>query len=105
MTAGERTAGERATGGAGSDLAVDIAPSDPVGPPRLNGELVFEAPWQGRAFGICMAVLQREQLGWDAFRRHLVAAIEASPQVPYYDSFGVALDAFFAERSITPAAP
>ena len=40
----------------------------PAAPPRSNGELVFAAPWQARAFGICVAVLEREGLGWDDFR-------------------------------------
>lgn len=66
--------------------------SDPVAPPRRNGELVFEAPWQGRAFGMCVAVLEREGLGWEAFRAHLVRAIAAQPDEPYYDSFTRALD-------------
>lgn len=27
--------------------------------PRRNGELVFEAPWQGRAFGLALALAGR----------------------------------------------
>jgi len=41
---------------------------------------------------MCLAVLEREALGWDAFRPHLVAAIEREPEADYYDSFAVALD-------------
>ena len=26
------------------------------GPPRANGELVFEAPWESRAFGVAVAL-------------------------------------------------
>ena len=80
--------------------AVDIDTSGPTAPPRSNGELVFEAEWQGRAFGMCVAILEREGLGWDAFRRHLVAAIAAAPDAPYYDRFVVALDALVAERGL-----
>ena len=74
--------------------------SGPGAPPRRNGELVFDAPWQGRAFGICVAVLEREGLGWDAFRKHLVPAIEADPDGEYYDAFGVALDALLTELGL-----
>ena len=73
----------------------------PGAPPRKNGELTFDEPWHARAFGICVAVLEREGLGWDAFRHHLVPAIEADPDAPYYDAFAVALDAFLAERGLT----
>jgi hypothetical protein len=78
-----------------------IDTSGPAAPPRRNGELVFEAPWQGRAFGICVAVLEREGLGWDAFRPHLVAAIAADPDADYYDAFGLALDAFLTGLGLT----
>lgn len=74
----------------------------PGAPPRKNGELTFDEPWHARAFGICVAVLEREGLGWDAFRRHLVPAIEAAgPEAPYYDAFAAALEAFLAERGLT----
>jgi hypothetical protein len=79
----------------------DVDVEGPAAPPRSNGELVFEAPWQGRAFGLCLALLEREGLGWDAFRTHLVAALAAHPDAPYYDAFAVALDAFVAERHLT----
>ena len=81
-------------------MTVAVDTSGPAAPPRSNGELVFEAEWQGRAFGLCVAILEREGLGWDAFRRHLVAAIEAAPAAGYYDQFVVALDALIAERGL-----
>jgi hypothetical protein len=81
------------------DVAVDV--EGVAAPPRSNGELVFSAPWQARAFGICVAVLEREGLGWDAFRPHLVSAIADDPDRDYYDSFGLALDAFVAEGGLT----
>ena len=68
----------------------------PDAPPRSNGELVFEAPWQGRAFGMCVALLEQHGLGWDAFRPHLIAALQQAPNEPYYESFVAALEAFTA---------
>ena len=75
-------------------VPVDIDDAGPAAPPRSNGELVFEAPWQGRAFWMCVALLQRENKTWDDFRPHLVNAIGADPEAPYYDNFAVALDSF-----------
>ena len=51
----------------------------PIDVPRRNGELVFEAPWESRAFGMVAAYLETTGLEWEHFRRHLIAAIAASP--------------------------
>ena len=38
-------------------LDPDVASADaPAAPPRDNGELVFEAPWESRAFGVAVAL-------------------------------------------------
>ena len=44
--------------------------------PRKNGELVFEAPWEGRAFGIAVALNEAGAFEWEAFRQRLIAEIE-----------------------------
>ena len=77
---------------------IPLDEAGPAAPPRRNGELVFEAPWEGRAFGLCVALLEREHLGWEAFRPYLVKAIEDAPAQSYYESLAVALEAFVAER-------
>ena len=81
-----------------TNVAVPAHGSD--APPRDNGELVFEAPWQGRLFGMCVALLEQRGEGWDAFRPHLAAAIARQPDAPYYDSFAEALEAFAAQRGL-----
>lgn len=64
----------------------------PAAPPRRNGELVFDAPWQSRVFGLCGAIVETCFEGdREPFRRHLVAAIAAEPDRPYWDSWTVAL--------------
>jgi hypothetical protein len=83
-------------------IAIDH--SGPEAPPRRNGELVFDAPWQGRAFGLCVAILEREGLGWDAFRVHLVRAIGAMPDADYYEQFVEALGAFIEALGLASAA-
>ena len=68
-----------------------------VAPPRRNGELVFDASWQARAFGMAMALLDGQGLGWETFRCHLVSAIAAQPERPYYEQFVEALAALADE--------
>ena len=46
-------------------------------PPRRNGELVFAEPWQGRAFGLTMALVDRGAISYDAFRERLIARIRS----------------------------
>ena len=67
--------------------------------PRSNGELVFEAPWQGRALAMAVTVVDRLDLEWDDFRRQLIASIESAPERPYWESFAAALDAFVSQVS------
>ena len=73
--------------------------------PRLNGELVFEEAWQGRALGMGVVVLERLGLPWSAFRDHLVAAIERhgqpegeSPAAAYYVAFLDATESLVAAQ-------
>ena len=60
----------------------------PADVPRRNGELVFAAPWEGRAFGLAAAYVEAKGVGWAAFRTHLVAAIADLPEgTPYYEAW------------------
>jgi nitrile hydratase accessory protein len=59
--------------------------------PRQNGELVFDAPWQGRVLGMALAVVRERGLDWDEFRVRLIAEIDADPTRPYYESWTAAL--------------
>jgi nitrile hydratase accessory protein len=68
--------------------------------PRDNGELVFDAPWQGRVLAMALAVVEERGLEWDDFRRRLIAAIEADPSRPYYESWTVALTDLVVDVSI-----
>ena len=57
--------------------AVDPAISQMGGLPRRNGELVFEAPWQARAFGVAVALCEEQGIDWEAFRSRLIEEIGA----------------------------
>jgi nitrile hydratase accessory protein len=75
--------------------------------PRDNGELVFEEPWQGRALGMGIVVLEQIGAPWVEFRRHLAAAIASRVSTPdesdaaaYYGAWLDALEALLAERGL-----
>jgi len=68
--------------------------------PRSNGELVFEAPWQGRAFAMAIGLVDALGLEWDDFRARLIAEIEAAPERPYYESWLAALERLAAEHGV-----
>ena len=77
----------------------------PFDVPRKNGELVFEAPWESRAFGMVAAYLDSTGNGWDHFRPHLIAAIaEGSDDTPYYESWVHALEDMLAADGVTTSA-
>ncbi len=70
--------------------------------PRKNGELVFEAPWEGRAFGMAVVMHERGAYGWDDFRDRLVENISGGSG-RYYESWLSALEALLlAHRMIEP---
>ena len=69
--------------------------------PRRNGELVFDAPWQSRAFGMAAAVVEsRFGKDWEPFRRRLIAAIAADEQRPYWESWMAALEELVASAGL-----
>ena len=48
--------------------------------PRENGELVFQAPWEARAFGLAVALNQQDLYAWGEFSAELAATIAAAEQ-------------------------
>jgi len=79
-------------------------------PPRRNGELVFQSPWEGRAFGLAVALGDTGLFPWEAFRQRLIAAIAAADRVPesehrpgYYESWLASLQTLLVERGILTA--
>ncbi len=78
-------------------------------PPMVNGELVFEAPWQGRLFGIARGLAEQGVYEWDEFRARLIEQIaafdrSAAPvQYHYYDHFLRALESLLVDRGLVAA--
>ena len=77
----------------------------PTALPRDNGELVFSAPWEARVFAIAVALVDRLDLPWDAFRSRLIEQITAEPDRPYYESWAAALESLVVDLGLaTPDA-
>ena len=68
--------------------------------PRINGELVYDSPWQRRAFGTAVATTRHLGLDWDQFRVRLMAAIADQPDRPYYESWVAALERLVVDRGL-----
>jgi nitrile hydratase accessory protein len=46
--------------------------------PRKNGELVFEAPWEARTFGLAVALNEQGAYPWSDFSQELAQEIAAA---------------------------
>ena len=66
--------------------------------PRRNGELVFESPWESRAFGLAVALVDSSLCQWEEFRLRLINEIAAQPGRNYYESWLAALERLVLER-------
>ena len=100
-------------GGDGSDLDGMFVDAQ-LAPPMANGEVLFDAPWQGRVFGMARVLAEAGCFTWDDFRAHLIAQIgawdrsaggdlppgEAAADYRYYDHFLAALQAVLAEKGL-----
>ena len=96
------------TGAGGrADAAYLLDTSGPAAPPRDNGELTFAAPWESQAFGLAMALREAGRIGWEDFRRLLIAEIgdwEATHQDgaawSYYECWLRALERLVSGRGL-----
>jgi nitrile hydratase accessory protein len=75
--------------------------------PRSNGELLFQAPWEGRAFGMAVALHEEGVFEWEAFRARLIARVAEAERRPepfeYYRCWLAALEDVLAASGL--AAP
>lgn len=72
--------------------------------PRKNGELVFEQPWESRAFGLAVGLSEAGVLPWPEFRESLVSAIRESERLSdgrtYYEQWASALERIALEKGL-----
>ena len=72
-------------------------------PPMANGEVIFEAPWQSRVFGMARLMCEQGLYEWDEFRDCLIAQIathDASATYQYFDYFLGALTDLLVHKGI-----
>jgi nitrile hydratase accessory protein len=76
----------------------------PAAVPRRNGELVFDEPWQGRAFGMAVALHEQGLFTWEEFRQELIARIAAVESAggpfDYYEAWLGAFERLLATRGL-----
>ena len=76
----------------------------PAAPPRKNGELVFQRPWEGRAFGMALAMREHQPYRWDEFRQLLERRVrEAGPGDDgsrYYERWVAAFEELLGGRGL-----
>jgi nitrile hydratase accessory protein len=65
---------------------------------------VFAAPWEGRAFGLALDLVEQRGWSWETFRERLIAAIAEDPQRAYYESRIVALERLVADHELVSVA-
>jgi nitrile hydratase accessory protein len=78
-------------------------------PPRRNGELVFDALWEGRTFGMAVTLSDQGRYPWRDFRDSLVEVIARHDEAgdvttPYYERFLAALEHLVVGRGLVARA-
>lgn len=72
--------------------------------PRSNGELVFGAPWEGRAFGIAVALNEEGQYDWSEFQRRLADEIAQAERTDasstYYERWLASLERLVLDKGM-----
>lgn len=68
-------------------MSQELATEGPAAPPRENGELVFDAPWQSRAFGIAAALADEGRIAWPDFQAALIARVANAPTTATPDGY------------------
>ena len=72
--------------------------------PRQNGELVFEAPWEARAFGLAVALCEKGVYEWREFSAALAATIAAAEKENdpsgYYARWVASLEELAIEKGL-----
>jgi nitrile hydratase accessory protein len=88
-----------------------LDPDGPAAPPRKNGELVFEAPWESRLFGVTLTLCERGVFAWEEFRRLLIGEIarwDAGGHSPaswsYYGCWQAAFERLLAAKGVCAGA-
>jgi len=82
-------------------------PAEGPAPPMANGEVIFEAPWQSRVFGMARALADAGVCDWDEFRALLIEEIgrwdrHGEGAFAYYDHLLSALERLVESKGLLP---
>ena len=90
---------------------IDVLDTEgPAAPPRPNGELLFEAPWEARLFGITMSMFEAGLFEWEEFRELLIDEIQSweaaghpEEEWRYYERWAAAFERLLAGKALCAA--
>ena len=73
--------------------------------PRENGELVFQAPWEARAFGLAVALNEKDLYEWREFSSQLASEIatmqdKTTTHRDYYARWVASLEELLIDRGL-----
>ena len=76
--------------------------------PRKNGELVFDEAWQGRIFGMTVAMSHEASFAWREFQAQLIAEIAHAERegqsTSYYERWLHAFERLLTDKGLIDAA-
>jgi cobaltochelatase CobN len=79
-----------------------------AGVPRKNGELVFDAPWQARVFGMAVALSEESRYDWEEFRQELIRAVAETEArdgpFEYYEAWLLAFERVLGRKGLVAPA-
>jgi nitrile hydratase accessory protein len=86
----------------------EVALEGAAAPPHANGELLFDAPWQGRIFGMAKALCDQGVFAWSDFQAELIDVIAdwdaryapGEKEYFYYDHFLAAFERLLTQRNL-----
>lgn len=80
-----------------------VIPVDgPLAPPRRNGELVFDEPWQSRVFGLAAVLQEQGRWTWDEFAARVDGAVPEDV-AEYYEAWLDALESLLIGSGVVTA--
>ena len=89
------------TGGPDREIA-DMQGSEAL--PRKNGELVFDAAWEARVFGMTISMHERKLFDWNEFRNELIEEIAEADrdgsESTYYERWLEAFEHLLVEKGL-----
>ena len=72
--------------------------------PRKNGELVFDAAWEARVFGMTISMHERQLFDWNEFRDELIEEIAIADREDssstYYERWLEAFEHLLVEKGL-----